>query len=58
MMMRTPELIELQKEHNLKLELLINLLQYRKEHEILVECVAKAKDAYTVWRFYGTCVCE
>jgi 3,4-dihydroxy 2-butanone 4-phosphate synthase/GTP cyclohydrolase II len=43
MMMRTPELIEFAKEHNLKIGTIENLLQYRKEHEILVECVAKAK---------------
>lgn len=42
-MMRTPELIKFAKKHNLKIGTIEDLLQYRKVHEVLVECVAKAK---------------
>ena len=42
-MMRTPELIEFAKEHNLKIGTIKDLLKYRREHEILVEKVASAK---------------
>lgn len=42
-MARTPELIAFAKKHCLKLGRIADLVQYRKEHEVLVECVAKAK---------------
>lgn len=42
-MARTPELIEFAKKHQLKIGRIADLVQYRKEHEVLVECVAKAK---------------
>jgi len=43
LMMRTPELIKFAKKHGLKIGTIEDLLQYRKVHEVLVECVAKAK---------------
>ena len=42
-MARTPELFEFAKEHKLKIGTIADLIQYRKENEILVECEAKAK---------------
>lgn len=42
-MARTPDLMEFAKKHNLKIGTIADLVQYRKEHEVLVECVAKAK---------------
>ncbi len=42
-MARTPDLIEFAEKHQLKFGRIADLVQYRKEHEILVECVAKAK---------------
>lgn len=42
-MARLPYLIEFAKTHQLKLVSIADLLKYRKENEILVECVAKAK---------------
>lgn len=41
-MMRTPELIELAKEWNLKFISIKELQKYRKEHDELVECAAEA----------------
>lgn len=42
-MARTPDLIAFAEKHQLKFGRIADLVQYRKEHEILVECVAKAK---------------
>lgn len=42
-MARTPDLIDFAEKHQLKFGRIADLVQYRKEHEILVECVAKAK---------------
>lgn len=42
-MARTPDLIAFAEKHQLKFGRIADLVQYRKEHEVLVECVAKAK---------------
>ncbi|MDO4166264.1 MAG: bifunctional 3,4-dihydroxy-2-butanone-4-phosphate synthase/GTP cyclohydrolase II [Eubacteriales bacterium] len=42
-MARTPDLIDFAEKHGLKFGRIADLVQYRKEHEVLVECVAKAK---------------
>lgn len=42
-MARTPDLISFAEKHRLKFGRIADLVQYRKEHEVLVECVAKAK---------------
>ncbi len=42
-MARKDDLIVFAKKHGLKIGTIADLVQYRKEHEILVECVAKAK---------------
>jgi len=42
-MARTPDLMQFAKKHQLKIGTIQDLIQYRKEQEILVECVAKAK---------------
>lgn len=42
-MARLPELFTFAEKHHLKIGSIADLIQYRKEHEILVECVAKAK---------------
>lgn len=42
-MMRTPELIALAQEHNLKFITIKDLQEYRKNHDKLVECVAITK---------------
>lgn len=42
MMARTPDLIEFAMKHRLKIGTIKDLVQYRKENELLVECVAKA----------------
>lgn len=42
-MARTPDLIRFAEKHQLKFGRIADLVQYRKEHEVLVECVAKAK---------------
>ena len=54
-MMRTPELIELAKEWNLKFITIKDLQDYRKKHDNLVECVANTKmpTAYGDFRAYG-----
>ena len=54
-MARTPDLMEFAKKHNLKIGTIADLVQYRKEHEVLVECVAKAKmpTRYGEFTIYG-----
>lgn len=54
-MARTPDLIEFAKKHSLKFGRIADLVQYRKEHEVLVECVAKAKmpTRYGDFTIYG-----
>ena len=54
-MMRTPELIELAKEWNLKFITIKDLQDYRKKHDNLVECVANTKmpTTYGDFRAYG-----
>ncbi len=42
-MARTPDLIAFAEKHQLKFGRIADLVQYRKEHEVLVECVARAK---------------
>lgn len=42
-MARLDDLVEFAKKHNLKISTIEKLVQYRKEHEVFVECVAKAK---------------
>ena len=54
-MARTPDILEFAKEHSLKFGRIADLVQYRKEHEVLVECVAKAKmpTRYGQFTIYG-----
>ena len=54
-MERTPDLVEFAKKHSLKFGRIADLVQYRKEHEVLVECVAKAKmpTRYGDFTIYG-----
>lgn len=54
-MARLPKLQEYAKEWGLKLITIEDLLQYRKEHEVFVECVAKAKmpTRYGEFTIYG-----
>lgn len=54
-MMRTPDLIELAKEWNLKFITIKDLQDYRKKHDNLVECVANTKmpTSYGNFRAYG-----
>ena len=54
-MMRTPDLIELAKEWNLKFITIKDLQDYRKKHDNLVECVANTKmpTSYGDFRAYG-----
>lgn len=42
-MARTPDLLEFAQKHGLKIGTVADLIRYRKETEVLVECVAKAK---------------
>lgn len=42
-MARFDDLVEFAKKHNLKISTIEKLIQYRKEHECFVSCVAKAK---------------
>lgn len=42
-MARLDDLVEFAKKHNLKISTVEKLVQYRKEHEVFVECVARAK---------------
>lgn len=54
-MARTPDLIAFAEKHQLKFGRIADLVQYRKEHEVLVECVAKAKmpTRYGEFTIYG-----
>ena len=54
-MSRNEELFEFAKKHGLKIGRIADLVQYRKEHETLVECVAKAKmpTRYGQFTIYG-----
>ena len=54
-MARTPDILEFAKEHQLKCGRIADLFRYRKEHEVLVECVAKAKmpTRYGQFTIYG-----
>lgn len=54
-MARTPDLVEFAKKHGLRIGTIADLVQYRKEHEVLVECVAKAKmpTRYGEFTIYG-----
>lgn len=54
-MARTPDLVEFARKHSLKFGRIADLVQYRKEHEVLVECVAKAKmpTRYGDFTIYG-----
>ena len=54
-MARTPDLVEFAKKHSLKFGRIADLVQSRKEHEVLVECVAKAKmpTRYGDFTIYG-----
>ena len=55
MMARTPYLIAFAKKHGLKIGTIKDLIAYRKCHEVLVECVAKAKmpTRYGEFTIYG-----
>ena len=54
-MARRDDLFEFAKEHNLKISTIEKLVTYRKEHEVFVECVAKAKmpTRYGEFMIYG-----
>ena len=54
-MARTPDILEFAKEHQLKCGRIADQIRYRKEHEVLVECVAKAKmpTRYGQFTIYG-----
>ena len=54
-MARKDDLVAFAKEHNLKIGTIEKLVQYRKEHEVFVECVAKAKmpTRYGEFTIYG-----
>lgn len=54
-MARKDDLLAFAKEHNLKISTIEKLVQYRKEHEVFVECVAKAKmpTRYGKFTIYG-----
>ena len=54
-MARKDDLLAFAKEHNLKISTIEKLVQYRKEHEVFVECVAKAKmpTRYGGFTIYG-----
>ncbi len=49
------DLLEFARKHGLKFGRIADLVQYRKEHEVLVECVAKAKmpTRYGEFTIYG-----
>lgn len=55
MMARKEDLLSFAKEHGLKVSTVAKLVEYRKCHEILVECVAKAKmpTRYGEFEIYG-----
>ncbi len=54
-MARRDDLIMFAKEHGLKISTVEKLVRYRKEHEVFVECVAKAKmpTRYGEFTIYG-----
>lgn len=54
-MARFDDLVKFAEEHNLKISTIEKLIQYRKEHEVFVECVAKAKmpTRYGEFTIYG-----
>ena len=54
-MARKDDLLAFAEEHNLKISTIETLVQYRKEHEVFVECVAKAKmpTRYGEFTIYG-----
>ena len=54
-MARKDDLLAFAKEHNLKISTIEKLVQYRKEHEVFEECVAKAKmpTRYGEFTIYG-----
>lgn len=54
-MARKDDLLVFAEEHNLKISTIEKLVQYRKEHEVFVECVAKAKmpTRYGEFTIYG-----
>lgn len=54
-MARKDDLLAVAEEHNLKISTIEKLVQYRKEHEVFVECVAKAKmpTRYGEFTIYG-----
>ncbi len=54
-MARKDDLLAFAKKHNLKISTIEKLVQYRKEHEVFVECVAKAKmpTRYGEFTIYG-----
>lgn len=55
LMARKEDLLEFAKEHGLKVSTIEKLVRYRKEHEVFVECVAKAKlpTKYGEFMMYG-----
>ena len=55
MMARKDDLLEFAQKHGLKIGTIKDLVQYRKEHEVFVECVAKAKmpTRYGEFTIYG-----
>ena len=54
-MARKDDLLAFAEKHNLKISTIEKLVQYRKEHEVFVECVAKAKmpTRYGEFTIYG-----
>lgn len=54
-MARKDDLLAFAEEHNLKISTIEKLVQYRKEHEVFVECVEKAKmpTRYGEFTIYG-----
>ena len=54
-MARKDDLLAFAEEHNLKISTIEKLVQYRKEHEVFVECVAKEKmpTRYGEFTIYG-----
>ncbi|WP_455057238.1 bifunctional 3,4-dihydroxy-2-butanone-4-phosphate synthase/GTP cyclohydrolase II [Jutongia sp.] len=54
-MARKPDILQFAEDHKLKCGRIADLVQYRKEHEVLVECVAKAKmpTRYGQFTIYG-----
>lgn len=55
MMARRDDLEQFAKQHDLKISTVEKLIRYRKEHEVFVECVAKAKmpTRYGEFMIYG-----